>query len=184
MVDVYVFDASLQLVAIYDDYKSLIWAKKYNDIGQCELYIEANTDTLANLQKGYYLKKSDDDMVCRIKRIEIDTDAENGNYLIINGYDVKDILDQRIIWGVERVKNVYSETYLRRLITENVISPTNSDRAISIVDLAPANDLKAKTTEEIKYTNLGEKVREICKLNHWGYKAYLDNGKFYFKFYI
>ena len=91
MIDLYVLNEDLEIIGIVDCYSSLIWANRYDKDGDCEIYIEANKENVELLKQDYYLIRADDDnMVCKIKYIETDTDAENGDYLTITGYDSKD----------------------------------------------------------------------------------------------
>ena len=55
MVDVYVLDKNLNLIGIIDTYSSLIWANRYKEDGDCELYVEATTENFNLLKKNYYL---------------------------------------------------------------------------------------------------------------------------------
>ena len=89
MGDIYVLDGNLSLIYIIDTYKSCIWANRYYNVGDCEVYLPARPELMGILVKGNYLVRTDDDMVCRIKRIELDTDAENGDYLIVTGKTAK-----------------------------------------------------------------------------------------------
>lgn len=180
MIDLYVYDTNLQLVGLVDAYTSLIWAPRYADLGDCEVYIEATTETLALLKKNYYLVRNDDEMICQIKKIELDTDAENGNYLIITGYDVKRFLDQRIIWDTMTCDGLL-EDFIRDMITVSMID--EGDRAIPDFELGAAAGFTEQNSEQVSYKNLGEKVREYCKKYGWGYRVRLDSGKFIFELY-
>lgn len=88
MNDIYVLNRNLQTIGIIDSYKSLIWANRYYAVGDCELYVPATTENLAILQKNNFLMRTDSNMICQIKKIELDTDAEEGNYLIVTGFYV------------------------------------------------------------------------------------------------
>ena len=180
MIDLYVYDTNLQLVGLVDAYTSLIWATRYADLGDCEVYIEATTETLALLKKNYYLVRNDDEMICQIKKIELDTDAENGNYLIVTGYDVKRFLDQRIIWDTMTCDGLL-EDFIRDMITVSMID--EGDRAIPDFKLGAAAGFTEQNSEQVSYKNLGEKVREYCKKYGWGYRVRLDSGKFIFELY-
>ncbi len=188
MNDIYVFDNNLNQIGIIDTYKSCIWDKKYKEIGQCELYIEATQDKLELCKKGYYLVRLDDDMVCQIKQIEIDTDVENGNYLIITGYDVKSFLDQRIVWGTMNCDGNI-EDFIRNMVNKTLINPNLSARRLTKADGSNLLNLGNKanfdevTTEQISYKNVGEKTREYCNSNNWGYKVVLNNNAFWFLLY-
>lgn len=188
MIELFVLNGDLERIGIVDSYTSLIWANRYNDDGDCELYVEANTNTLNLLRKGYYLVRDDDDMVCRIKKIELTTDIENGNYLTITGYDVKDVLGQRIIWSQMNVDgNV--EDYIRELIMNSLVNPTLSARQIRN-DSGKANfflgdkqNFTEVISEQVTYKSLREKIQELCKKYGWGYKVITDIGNFYFLLY-
>lgn len=188
MIELFVLNGDLERIGIIDSYTSLIWANRYNDEGDCELYIEATTTTLNLLKKGYYLARDDDDMVCRIKKIELSTDAENGNYLTVTGYDVKDVLGQRIIWSQMNVDgNV--EDYIRSLVSDSLVNPTLSARQIKN-DSGRANfflgnkqNFTEVISEQITYKSVKEKIQELCKKYGWGYKVIVDTGNFYFILY-
>ena len=49
-MDVYIYDEGLNRIAIVDNYRSLIWANRYWDTGDCELYLPASVENF-NLLK-------------------------------------------------------------------------------------------------------------------------------------
>lgn len=191
MIDVYVLNQELSPVGIVDDYSSLIWANRYNDVGDCEIAIAATVDNVALLQKGNYLLRLDDDMVCRINKIEIDTNADGNNQLIATGVDVKGMLDQRIIWNTQTCGGNLEE-FDRGLITSQCISPTIPERQLKtpqnavLLKLGALAGFTVTSTEQISYKNLGLKIREDCKANGWGYRVVYYRGverKLSFEFY-
>lgn len=175
MIDIYVLDKERQAVGVIDAYKSMIWTQRYQELGDCELYVPATDENVALLRMGYYLARSDNDMLCKINRIELTTNAEEGNYLTVTGTDAKSILDQRIIWTTSTC-NGNVETFIRRLITNALISPSIAARKVNFVTLAPAAGFTATATEQVSYANLGEKIREYCKQYGWGYRATLTSA--------
>lgn len=187
-IDIYVLNEDLEMIGVVDAYKSLIWAPRYKELGDCEIYLKATTEALDLLQIGGYLVREDDDLVCRIKKIELTTSPEEGNYLTITGTDAKSYLDQRIIWGTETV-NGNAETFIRDQVTKTLISPTNEARALTkplggnVLTLGTAAGLTATVTEQMSYKNLGEKIREWCAKFGWGYKVTWEPGQLYFTLY-
>lgn len=188
MIDLYVLNGDLERIGIIDSYVSLIWANRYNEDGDCELYVEANDYLLSTLKKGYYLIRDDDDMVCRIKKIELTTDVENGNYLIVTGYDVKDVLGQRVVWSQTNVDgNV--EDYIRKLVNDSLVNPSLSARQIKNASgranffLGDKQNFTEVVSEQITYKSVREKIQELCKKYGWGYKVIVDIGNFYFIIY-
>ena len=87
-MDVYVLDGNLNVIGIVDNYNSLIWANRYREVGDCELYLGADADMVELLKIGRYLIREGDDMVCRIRKTEITTSTDDGDFLTVTGYDV------------------------------------------------------------------------------------------------
>lgn len=188
MIDVYVLDKNLTQIGIIDKYLSLLWVSRYKSEGDCELYVEATNENLSLLKKGNYLSRLDDDMVCRIEKIELDTDTDKGNYLIVTGYDVKKILSQRVIWGQSNVDgNV--EDYIRDIIYKSLVNPNLSARAITNASgrqnffLGDKAGFTEVITQQASYSKISEKVQEFCLKYDWGYKVIVDIGNFYFVLY-
>lgn len=168
-MDIYVLDDELNQIGVIDYYKSLIWSKRYYDIGDCEIYVSASVETLNILQKGYYLMRDDDEMLCRIESIELDTDVENGDFLIVTGYDCRKILNQRIIWNQTNFNGTV-ENYIRKLITDNIISPSVTARKIDNFQLGASNGFTETIDEQVTYDALDEKIKEICQAYGYGWK--------------
>lgn len=188
MNNVYVLNLELQLIGIVDTYKSLIWSDRYKTLGDCEIYVPANDNTIGLLQMGYYLMIENDDMICRINKIELDTSTEDGNYLIVTGIDVKSFLHQRIVWGTMNC-NGSVEDFIRLMVTNTLISPGMSYRKLvtptsrQIMYLGNKANFTEITTEQVSYKNVGEKTEEYCNSYGWGYKVTLNNNAFYFYLY-
>ncbi len=179
--DVYVLDKNLSLIYIIDTYKSCIWSNRYYAVGDCEVYLPATPELMGILVKGNYLIRQDDDMVCRIKRIELDTDAENGDYLIVTGKDIKDLCDQRIIWSTMTC-NGNLETFIRTLVNTSLINPSMPARKVLKPDNTPLLSLGTAAgftdvlSEQVSYKGLGEKIREYCQKYGWGYKMIMSGS--------
>lgn len=181
MGDIYVLDQNFNLVYVIDTYKSCIWSNRYVELGDCELYLPATPELLTVLVKDYYLVRQNDDMVCRIKKIQLDTNAENGDYLIITGKDTKDLCDQRIVWSIMTCDGAL-ETFIRDMVTYTMISPNLSARTMlkangsALVALGSAAGFTDILTEQVSYKNVGEKIREYCTKYGWGYKMILNGS--------
>lgn len=190
MIELFVMNKDLERIGLIDSYKSLIWANRYNEVGDCELYLPANKKAFDLLKKGYYLSRDDDDMVCRIEKIELDTDIETGDYLIVTGYDVKKILYQRVIWSQTNVDGKV-EDHLRNIVYKSLVSPNLSARAITNSQgrqnfmLGDKANFTEVTTQQVSYDNVGERVQEVSKQYEWGFKVIVDItvNNFYFILY-
>jgi hypothetical protein len=181
-MDINVLDKNFELLGIVDTYTSLMWCKRYNEVGALDLQIEATNETLALFKEGNYITRNDDETVYRIEAIELDTNEEKDNHLIIGAYDIKKILNQRIVYSTE-IYNTTVENVIRGLIHNNFINPADSSRAINNFALKDVKGLSDKTRTQITYDNVGEKITELCKAYNYGYKVTLENGTIYFDLY-
>ena len=188
MDDVYVLNKNLETIGVIDSYKSLIWANRYNKVGDCELYCVATTENLQLLQKDYYLMRLDNSMVCQIKKIELDTSAEDGNYLIITGIDAKGLLDQRIIWSTLSI-NGNVEDFIQKMVSDAFIAPALPARKMTkpngnaLIRLGYTTGLTEVSTEQVTYKSVGEKIRDFCNQYQWGYRFTMSNNVFWFQMY-
>lgn len=184
-MELYVLNKYREQIGIIDDYTSLIWAKRYNDIGDCEVYVIATPENLSLLKRGNYLIRSDDDMVCRIKKVQLQTDVENGDYLIVTGYDAKDILNQRIIWNTLTFSGKV-EDYIMRIIKDafNMDVTQQTQRKISYFKIKNrTRNLNDGISEQTRFDNVGEKVQALCKTYGYGSKVFLESKTLYFDLY-
>lgn len=182
MLNIYVLNQDLQKIGIVDNYTSLIWAKRYFDFGDCEIYAPATETNLEIFQLDNYIMREDDDMVCRIKSVELDTNIESGNYLIITGTDCRTILNQRIVWKQTSFSGT-AENFIRRLINQNIISPTDPDRAIERFVLGEYYGFDERISLQTSYDPIGDKIAEICRMFGYGFKVSFDGNNFVFDIY-
>lgn len=178
-MEINVLNTEFEKIAVVDSYESLIWCKRYNDYGALDLQIEATTETLSIFKRGYYITRDDDDTIFRIEAIELDTNENKNNSLIIGAVDFKKVLNQRIIYSTADFSNVTVESLIRKLITDNFISPTDSNRTIPIV-LTDPKGFQETITAQITYENVGEKISELCKTYNYGYRIYCEKKVLYF----
>lgn len=170
----YLLDTDLNFVSTLEGYQSVIWATRYFTSGDFEFYIPATTEMLNLIKEDYYITRDDDftqGMI--IEKIQITTDIEEGNYIIVTGRSLKSILNRRIIW-TQTVVDGSVETCIRQLIDENAINPIMPQRKINKLVLGA--ELGVSETMSAQYTgkNLGETIESICKKYGLGYDILLD----------
>lgn len=188
-----VLDNELNLVKVVDDYVSLMWCKRYYDIGALDLKIEATTENINTFKRGYFITRDDDDAVMRIEALEIDTASEDGNYLLVGAFDCKKILSQRICWTLKTWLSGTAESHLRELINDSIINPTSSpdsslylpvNRKINNFAMKPAREFSTEDfMDQTDYDILSQKITDICMIYGWGWKVTLENGIFYYDIY-
>lgn len=180
MMEFFVLTDEFKPFGIIDTYSSVIWARRYNAVGDCELVLSIRFREL--VKKDYYIGRNDDPMFCVIKKIDIQT-GEDGDLLIVTASDISSILDQRVIWKTTFFgSNV--ETAIRTLVTNECYPPDGAGnidgrrmvRTVEGIDsrllyLDPANIplLGGNITSQASYQNLGAKIREYCNQYQLGH---------------
>lgn len=181
----YLLDNELNKVMIIEQYRSFIWTNRYYTSGDFELYAPLTTQLLNNIQRNYFIVRDDDLTQCMIiSDIKINTSIINGNYITVTGKSLKSILNRRIIWS-QTVLNGEVETMVRKLVTDNAISPTNSDRTIPRLILGDEIGFDAPINAQYTGDNLGDTISLICQNHRIGYDVKLDleNKQFVFVLY-
>lgn len=181
-MEISVYDKSFNKIAIIDNYTSAIFCKRYFEIGALDLQVEATTENLSIFKKDYFITRNDDDTVYRIKAIELNTQAEKDNSLIIGAVDCKSILGQRIMYLREDYSGTV-ENYIRLIINMNIIGGGYAEREIKNFALKDAKGFTETTRQKFSYRNLADEVIGICKSYGYGWKVTLEKGWFYFDLY-
>lgn len=181
-MELWILDRNFEQIGVVDDYKSLIWSKRYNELGDCEIYIGASDRTISLFQKGHYILRADDDMICRIERIEIDTDTEEGNFLVVTGYDCRKILNQRIVWWQTNFTGT-AEDFIRTIIMNNVINPPETRRRIPHFTLGASKGFTDRVEIQSTYDYLFDKIKEICATYGYGSRLTYNGSDFTFELY-
>lgn len=185
-MQLYLLNKSYELVGVVDEAESILWRKKYNDAGECEIYAPCDEALLALLKKGYYVYRYDDDMFCKIKTVEIETDVENGDHIIATAADICTILSGRIVrWQI-----VYSGTvggFIKKVLTDNVVSPAQEKRKIAnfVIDDSNFSRFSEKIEVSTFTDDLLALITAACKTYNIGFRLTYDMtaGKLTFKLY-
>lgn len=176
-----ILDTSYNLVAVLDDAESVLWHRKFNELGFCEIYVPCDSEYLEYLQKDYIITRQDDDMACIINKRKITTDVEDNDYLVVTGYEASCILQRRITWSHVDFSGKVVEL-IAKLINDSIVSPKLAARTIPNFRIDTSNfslfsDLINYASEE---ENIYTLVENLCKSYGYGFKTTLENGVFTF----
>lgn len=177
-MQIYILDSEYNRIGLVDEAESILWNKKYNDVGECEIYIPCDTAYIDILKKRNYIYRPDDDMFCKIEDVAIETDAENGDYLIATGKDICNILSGRIVrWQISFSGKV--SWFLYTVLLDNIAKPQQGQRAISKFEIDTSNF--DEFTETIDTTTANEDVLQLiistCKTYNYGFRLSYDMGR-------
>lgn len=188
MRDVYVLDGLNGPIGIIDTFESCIWTVQYYGPSDFQLVVAATSENLALLLPGVYLVR-DDDMhsgtyknVMMIEEVKLDFNTEKGWILTVTGSGLKNIVGRRVIWQQTNLSGTVEDS-IRHVIKNNIISPTNADRAIENFVL----DSKQGYSDTMDLQALGENISEwlqtICETYNLGWDVYIKDSQYIFTLY-
>ena len=156
---------TITLEAVCDTFSSLLWDIEYYQCGSFEVYIAANPENLSIFQTGRIIGRDDDSQHFGIiESVQIDTDAENGDYLTVKGRFLMCLLERRIINPTLSITadTAYSDI-VRNAVALNAIQQNN--RRIPGLSLGTVSGTcwEQTATLQVSYENLMEWVYTICE---------------------
>lgn len=176
-------DTNREKIEVIDTFESILWTKKYQDVGGCVLVLTP-TDELVELLKteAKYVSRDDDDMVCEIKKISFNTDNLNGKVtLTLTCLGAEQLLNQRVVWSQTKHTDT-AEMYVRRLILDNFTNAENG-RKIGFIKLDKVMGYPELITKQVTYDEVLTVIQAICKSYNLGFKLVLKDTDFYFQVY-
>ena len=172
-MDFNIYDSGGVWIGIIEEPTSAIWTRSYRKPGDFEIYTPATAELLDMIAEDYYIMRQDDDNVAVVERLELTTDAEEGDFVKITGRFASCLLDRRVVWQQTTLAGRVDRA-IYKLINENAINPTNPDRKLPLVMDVP-DVLAATISAQHTGTNLLEAVKSICAAYGLGFRVVSDS---------
>lgn len=128
-MNITILDTGQNQIDIIDTFESLVWVDSAQKNGYFELKMEWNSDVYNSIKKSYYFRIPDSESSMIVEDIQIVTEAEEGNSILVTGRCLKTTLYQRIVWGLKTISGSLQDGLLS-IFNENIINPTLSVRKI------------------------------------------------------
>jgi len=169
-----------------DNFKSIIWTDRYSGYGDFKLIVPATSGILEKLQEDLYLQLGSSNDLMIIEDIIVNTDLNGEIYAEVTGRSLESILDRRIIWSMTSLNGNFQNS-VERLLNENAISPSDSNRAIPnlIFKRTEQSDI-TKLSYDVQFTgdNLYTAIKEMCEYHDIGFQIQRNSdGKLEFSLY-
>lgn len=176
-MELYVLNKNYEKIDTIDYAESIIWTKRYCDTGDCEVYAPADSHLIQVLKKKNLLQRADKPQdVMQIQAVKIETDVENGSHITATGKTLDTLMRQRIIWKQTNLSGKVDDC-TKKILNENLINPSDSDRKISGVYFESAITSAPTIRKQITGDNLLDAVKELAGTYKYGYDAtYTDTG--------
>ncbi|NFV48084.1 hypothetical protein FDJ70_10525 [Clostridium botulinum] len=186
-VPIRIIDKNFNLLGEIDNYESLIFIRRFSRVGEFELHINLDKQNVDKLLEdnlillGAYFNK-----VAIIEHIEKSMSEDGKEQLVVKGSTLKGIFKRRIT--VPPSKEAYDraigkqETIIKQFINNNVVAPTDKDRIIPNLIIAPDKNRGVQDGWRTRYENLADKITEIAEYSKLGWDITLDtnNNKYVF----
>lgn len=175
-MELYILNDDFEIIKYLNDYISLEWVRRYFDVGDFVLSTIAKMENMSALLHGSYVAREDCDCIMVIETIPaLKTSAAESNTITVSGRSIESILDRRIIWKQTTSKaSETAEAFIRRLITENCINPTDTKRKIPRLKLGALKGYTETIDKQVTGDNLLTVIKEICVSYGYGFKIRID----------
>ena len=183
---VYVLDPQYNTVDVIDSFVELIWSVRYKQAGDFELFLPIDYCMRPTLKKGNYLYLPESDRRMVIEDSTRTKKHKNGdNHFKLSGGSLETILNRRVIWKqIDYTGTVHN--LIKRILTENVISPANSARRIpnfTFID-SSGGRMGETISVELHGENVLDVIEDLCEEYDLGYKVLPSGaGGFTFQLY-
>lgn len=188
-MDIYVLDGVNGIKDIISTYQSCIWNVQYFGQNDFQLVVNASNLNVDILKPGAYLVREDDissdgfSNVMVIQDYTLEFDTEKGWLLTLIGKGLKnDILRRRIVWNQTNLTG-NAEAAIRQVITDNIINPSDSSRAINDFILDEVKGFTETIDMQLMGETLSAWLEEICTTYGFGWDVSIKNNKYLFSLY-
>lgn len=169
MVEIYLLDPKYNQVKILDDYISVLWIDRYNQVSTFELF--SSSDYL-DIDKGSYLYCNQSQKIMIVEDRFITTDNEEDVQISITGRSLESILGRRIVWEMTTLTGSLQDG-IQRLINDAIINPKDSKRKIPNFIFVKSTDKRItdlKIDVQVTGDNLLEVIEILADLHEFGFK--------------
>ncbi len=179
-MDITVLNKSFVAIGLIDVVDSILWVERYSGYGEFEIYTPITIDLLNLLQEDYYIQIPNSSRTMIIESLEIKTNVETGNKLVVRGRSLESILERRIIW-TQMILNQGLQLAIQNIITEAFITPTpggtyGDHRKVSNLTFSISSDTNVTTpnvNEQYMSNNVYDVIKTLCDKNTVGFRLFL-----------
>jgi len=197
-MEVYTLDSLLRRTQVVDQFDSLVWTERFQDIGDFELNVVSDAKNRSLFRPGTQLATNDSLRVMTVKIVEDHTDDEGKEMLKVVGDSLEQILEDRVV--KDTLVSQFSEWYLTG--TPGDIARMMFDRvcrqgALSLADKIPflmpgtifPEDTLPEPTTPILWSQAPDSLltalRNVCQTYDLGFRLVrnFDMSQLYFDIY-
>lgn len=182
MIQLEVYNNKLEALGIITNWYMLRWRKMYFDTGEFELRASATKNNIELLTEQNLITRLDDEEVGVIENITLNDVENKGSIIIVTGRFLTSILDYRITLKTYNFNDTFQNVYTR-LLSDNLINPSDSTRKVENVSIMEDMDVAEKVKIQIGVgKSIKDTIYKICKVTNCSIKAFIDYNSQEIKF--
>ncbi len=173
-----VLDEHRELIDIVDYAIEILWTKKYYDVGGCVFRIAASNEAIdLFINKGKYISRDDDDMVCVITKITLSQNIDSGaDELTVTCLSLNNILSQRVVW--EQLNLNYSVDICMRFLVDRNFINTTAERTVDFIKLGALTEYGPTILKQVTEDyNILIAIQELAMAYNIGFKFVMNENK-------
>ena len=177
-------DKDVNVLGIIAAYDAIVWTTKLNEPGYFKASFLFTEEMNRILQLGNLLYKTDEKEPAIIRRRYLKLNKYGEETIEVQGYMASRILNQRIIWS-KMIMQGTSEDIMRKMVQEQIISPSMAERRIDRIKLGEKCGYADAVEKQVTYDHLQETLTDVANAAGLGYRLRLDLVEkiFYFEVY-
>lgn len=177
----YVCDENFVRLGYIGKFSYLLWRKKYGPGSEAELHVDVTHKNIELLKKGNIIFRQDDNEAMYIYYRQFD-DSNGVDQLVIKCFSLTRWTDRRLLWK-QYDFNTTPELIMRQLINETMVSPTETNRKITQVQLAAVRNIGKAIQQQISYKQVFEVCENLCTTHDIGMRCLFDGRTLKYDFY-
>lgn len=158
-------------IKVIDNATSVIWVKRFNAVGNFELYIKASTELLELFTGDIFITRDESNVGMYVEKVQLNTDSENGDYLVITGRSAECILSWRVVMRVVySSESTTAEYIIRNSIDKTLINDIIPNNNISWLTLGEDHEWQDYITRQYTGKNVLDIVQDLCVTYNYGFE--------------
>ena len=183
----YVYDTALILKGAIDKINTLIWNRRFHVCGEFKMLVPFTVEHAALLVKNRLIYKGSDKEGAQITYVHISKNAQGHEEIEVQGKFLPYWMGWRIVLK-QIIQNAKMSASIKKIVTDNAISPTNTSRAIPLLELDPLDTETSEAATDFvtePYANAKIEIEDAAKAAGLGVRVRTDfeTGKHYFSVY-
>lgn len=164
-MEIRIYDAEMNFKGLIENQTSLLWNRKYDDVGSFELYCPVTENNMSLLKRGRLVWKKGSKEAGIIESFTLEQN-DYKNQITVKGRFLESYMSRRLIRPRYNANNKLVETVMRELLTNAV--------ALPLVQLGAVKGFTERVTFQATYKNLMDYESKLAKYAGFGFRFMPD----------